>query len=95
MENKNQNVPKLTTEQAKKLKGMLNLSKYSRLVFLVSVVLGVMVSILSNTLKSVLGEATLLVCAGLFLVAVVCAIIMFANVRRIKAYLLSLGIRVE
>ena len=95
MENKSQNAPKLTPEQAKKLKGMLKLSKYSRWVFFASILVGVMLSILSGVLKETLGDATLLLCAGVFVVACVCALIMFANVRRIKAYLLSLGIRVE
>ena len=95
MENKNQSAPKLTPEQAKKLKGMLNLSKYSRWVFFASILLGVMLSILSGVLKDTLGDTMLLLCAGVFSVAVVCAVIMFANVRRIKAYLWSLGIKVE
>ena len=93
MENKK--ASKLTPEQAKKLKGMLNLSKYSRWVFFASIILGVMVSVLANVLRPALGDATLLICAGLFAVAVICAVIMFANVRRIKAYLFSLGIKVE
>jgi len=95
MENKNQNAPKLTPEQAKKLKGMLNLSKYTRWVFFASILLGVMLSILSGVLKDTLGDAMLLICAGVFAIAAICAVIMFANVRRIKAYLWSLGIRVE
>ena len=95
MENKNQNAPKLTPEQAKKLKGMLNLSKYSRWVFFASILLGVMLSILSDVLKETLGDTMLLICAGVFAVAVVCAIIMFANVHRIKGYLRSLGINIR
>ena len=94
MENKGQNAPKLTPEQAKKLKGMLNLSKYSRWVFFASVLLGVVLSILSGVLKETLGDAMLLVCAGVFAISAICAIIMFANVRRIKAYLYSLGIKI-
>ena len=56
---------------------------------------GVVLSILSGVLKDTLGDAMLLICAGVFAIAVICAVIMFANVRRIKAYLWSLGIRVE
>ena len=95
MENKGQNVPKLTPEQAKKLKGMIRLSKCSRMIFFISIILGVVLSILSGVLKETLGNTMLLLCTGVFVVACVCALIMFANVRRIKAYLLSLGIRVE
>ena len=95
MEKKNQNAPKLTPEQAKKLKGMLNLSKYTRWVFFASVLVGVILSILSGVLKDALGQTMLLICAGVFAIAAICAVIMFANVRRIKAYLWSLGIRVE
>ncbi len=95
MENKGQNAPKLTPEQAKKLKGMINLSKYSRWVFFASVLLGVVLSILSGVLKETLGDTLLLLCTGIFVVAMLCAIIMFANVRRIKAYLYSLGIKIE
>ena len=94
MENKGQNAPKLTPEQAKKLKGMLNLSKYTRWVFFASVLIGVVLSILSGVLKETLGDAMLLVCAGVFTISAICAIIMFANVRRIKAYLYSLGIKI-
>ena len=95
MENNQQKAPKLTPEQAKTLKGMLRLSKCSRMIFFVSILLGVVLSILSNSLKDVLGGVIPLLCFGLFLIAVVCAIIMFVNIRRIKAYLFSLGIRVE
>ena len=95
MENKGQNVPKLTPEQAKKLKGMIRLSKCSRLIFFISILVGVVLSILSGMLKETLGDTMLLLCAGVFVVACVCALIMFANVKRIKAYLRSIGIMVE
>ena len=95
MENKGQNMPKLTPEQAKKLKGMLNLSKYARWIFFVSILVGVVLSILSGVLKETMGETMLLLCAGVFVVAALCALVMFANVRRIKAYLRSLGIMIQ
>ena len=95
MEKNQQKAPKLTPEQAKILKGMIQLSKCSRIIFFISILVGVVLCLLSNVLKDVLGDAVPLMCFGVFLVAMVCAIIMFANVRRIKAYLFSLGIRVE
>ena len=95
MENKGQNAPKLTPEQAKTLKGMINLSKYARWIFFASILAGVVLSILSGVLKETMGDAMLLLCAGVFVVAVLSSIVMFANVRRIKAYLRSLGIMIE
>ena len=82
-------------EQAKTLKGMINLSKYARWIFFASILAGVVLSILSGVLKETMGDAMLLLCAGVFVVAVLSSIVMFANVRRIKAYLRSLGIMIE
>ena len=68
MENKGQNAPKLTPEQAKTLKGMINLSKYARWIFFASILAGVVLSILSGVLKETMGDAMLLLCAGVFVV---------------------------
>ena len=95
MENKGQNTPKLTPEQAKTLKGMINLSKCARLIFFASILIGVVLSILSGVLKETLGDAMLLLCAGVFVVAALSSLVMFANVRRIKAYLRSIGIMIQ
>jgi len=95
MENNQKNPPKLTPEQAKKLKTMLNLSKHTRWVFFASVLIGVMISILAALFKDTAGMALLICAFVVLLVTVVCAIIMFWNVRRIKSYLNSLGIKVD
>ena len=66
-----------------------------RWIFFASILLGVVLSILSGVLKETMGDAMLLLCAGVFVVAALCALVMFANVRRIKAYLRSLGIMIQ
>ena len=94
MENNQQKAPKLTPEQAIKLKGMLKLSKVTRLIFFVSILLGVMVSVLASVFMQTMGNLFLIGALVIFLVAVVCAVILNWNIRRIKGYLHSLGIKI-
>lgn len=88
------NAPKLTPEQAARLKKMLNLSKYTRRVFFASIILGVIISIVASVIRGDVGSILLIASFGVLLITIVCAVVLFWNVRRIKAYLNSLGIRV-
>ena len=84
-------LPHLTAEQTIKLQKMLALSKYVRRVFLVSVLIGLVLSLASAFAVGEARTVILLVAAAVFAVVLVCAGILFWNIHRVKNYCRSLG----
>ncbi len=84
-------MPHLTAEQTIKLQKMLALSKYVRRVFLVSVLIGLILSLASACGVGEAGTVILLGPAAVFAVVLGSAVILFWNIHRVKNYCRSLG----
>ena len=86
------NTPKLSPEQASALKKMLNLSKYTRRVFFISIIIGAILSLAASVIKGDAGNILLIAGFVMLVVTILCAIVMFWNFYRIKRFCKSLGI---
>ena len=86
------NTPNLSPEQASALKKMLNLSKYTRRVFFISIIIGAILSLAASVIKGDAGNILLIAGFVMLVVTILCAIVMFWNFHRIKRFCKSLGI---
>lgn len=92
MENKN--ALNLSPEQVSELRKMVVLAKRVRAVFLLCLVVGTVISIVAAFLgESTAKFALYMTGLGIYLVAVICAVILFWNIRRIKAFCQKAGIK--
>lgn len=84
-------VPHLTAEQTIKLQKMLALSKYVRIVFIVGVLIGAVLGLVGSFVDKQTQTILLICCGGVLAVVIICAVILFWNLHRVKNYCRSLG----